>query len=74
MQREVGERVECRAEAAYPGRPLAFTFQGQRREVVEILKSWRSPQGSGFRVSIEDGRVFELLYDQALDEWVVGEF
>jgi hypothetical protein len=74
MQREVGERVECRAEAAYPGRPLAFTFQGQRWKVVDVLKSWRSPQGVGYRVSIEDGRFFELLYDQALVEWVVVEF
>lgn len=74
MQREAGERVECRAEAAYPGRPLAFTCQGQRWKVAEVLNSWRSPQGMGYRVSIQDGSVFELLYNQALDEWVVREF
>jgi len=74
MQREAGEPVECRAEAAYPGRPLAFRFEGMRWEVAEVLNSWRSPQGMGYRVSIQDGRVFELLYNQALDEWVVREF
>jgi hypothetical protein len=73
MRQEMGDQVECRAEAAYPGRPLAFTYQGQRWEVVEVLTSWRSPQGMGYRVSIEDGRVFELLYNQASDEWGVGE-
>jgi len=74
MLQAPGERVECRAEVAYPGRPLAFHFEGLRWEVAEVLNSWHSPQGVGFRVSIQDGRVFELLYNQALDEWVVREF
>jgi hypothetical protein len=69
----MSETVECRSDASYAERPRAFTWQGQRLEVVDILKSWRSPEGIGFRVSIKDGRLFELLYNQALDEWVVGE-
>ena len=74
MLQAPGDRVECRAEAAYPGRPLAFRFEGLRWEVAKVLNSWRSPQGMGYRVSIQDGRVFDLLYDQALDDWVVREF
>ena len=73
MCREAGEPVECRAEAAYPGRPLAFTFQGQRREVVDVLKSWRSPDGKRYQVTTGDGRVFELSYNEACDEWSVRE-
>jgi hypothetical protein len=49
--------VECRSDSAYAGRPLAFTFQGQRFEVADVLSRWRAPDGTGFRVSIRQGRV-----------------
>lgn len=73
MRKEQGDLVECRAEAAYPGRPLAFTFQGVRRQVAEVLKNWRSPDGMGYRVTSDDGRLFDLLYNEACDEWSVRE-
>lgn len=73
MDKEPGDLVECRAEAAYPGRPLAFTFRGMRCQVADILKSWRSPDGMGYRVTTDDWRVFDLLYNEASDEWSVRE-
>lgn len=65
--------VECRSEAAYAERPVAFIWQGERREVIEILKHWRAPQGIGFRVSTREESVFDLLYNEALDVWSIQE-
>jgi hypothetical protein len=65
--------VECRSEAAYAERPLAFTWQGQRREVAQVLERWRAPAGKGFRVRTQDGGTFTLLYDEHDDVWQIAE-
>lgn len=67
----MGELVECRSDTSYAERPLAFSWQGQRWEVVEILKRWHSPGMRGFLVRASTGGSFELLYDEQLDAWTV---
>jgi hypothetical protein len=61
--------VECRSEVEYAEKPVALTWDGQRLEVQAILARWRTPQGKHFRVSTTDGRIFELAYQTAVDEW-----
>lgn len=63
--------VECRSDAAYAERPLAFTWRGERREVAQVLQRWRSPAGKGFRVRAQDGDVFSLFYDEDKDAWQI---
>lgn len=63
--------VECHSGYAYPERPAALHWEGQRLEVIEILSEWRTPGGKCFRVKIEDGRTFELDYSEPEDEWTV---
>jgi len=63
--------VECRSESSYPGKPVALTWEGARREVDSILNQWRSPGGIHFRVRTTDGLVFELTYLSATDEWLI---
>ena len=70
---EPAQDVECRSEAAYAERPLAFTWQGQRQEVAQVLDGWRTPVGKGFRVRTQDGSVFTLLYDEHDDVWQIAE-
>lgn len=65
--------VECRSDAAYAERPLAFIWQGARREVAQVLQRWRSPMGRGFRVRTRDGGVFKLLYHEDNDTWQIFE-
>jgi len=65
------ELVECHSGFTYAEKPSAITWQGRRLEVRHILKQWRNPQGRGFRVQTEDEQVFELLYDEAQDEWQI---
>lgn len=63
--------VECLSSASYPGRPTAFTWNGERRAVAAIIASSRSPQGIVFRVRAADHRVFDLFYDTAAHTWQV---
>ena len=67
------EIVECRSDGDYAGRPLAVHWQGTRLEVAQILASWRRPEGKCYRVSTQDGQVFELTYLEAPDVWVITE-
>jgi hypothetical protein len=64
--------VECRSDTEYAERPLALTWQGQRREIAEILSRWHSPAERGFRVKTTDGQAFELTYREIPDEWEVS--
>ena len=65
--------VECRSDSTYGERPVAFTWQGERLEVVVIINRWRSPKGKGFQVSTQERRTFNLFYDESLDEWAICE-
>jgi hypothetical protein len=61
--------VECRSDSAYAERPVALTWEGARLAVVDILARWRTPNELHFRVRVADRRQFELIYDEATDEW-----
>ena len=63
--------VECYSGANYAERPIAVQWQGQRRMVVQVLRSWRTPQGPAFDVVVLDGRKFRLAYDESSDTWQV---
>ena len=65
----MGALVECRSESAYAEKPVALIWTGERLEVTEILSRWRSPDEIHFRVRVSDGRIFELIYDEAADGW-----
>lgn len=63
------DRVEFYSATSYAERPVAVTCQGQRLEVQEVLRSWRTPDGPGFDVIVADGRKLRLMYDEAFDTW-----
>lgn len=65
----VPEIVECHSEFEYPERPVAFTWQGERIHIDEIVAQWRTPNGKRFRVSCEDGRAFEIVFTEDTDQW-----
>jgi len=64
-------QVTCRSEYQYAQRPTAFTWEGERLQVTEILASWRTPDGWRFRVKSENGREFELFYTEIEDAWEI---
>jgi hypothetical protein len=61
--------VECYASTRYPERPRTFLWRGERSEVEEVERRWRTPSGPAFRVRTADGRRFTLAYDEAADSW-----
>ena len=67
----VMEKVECRSDSEYAERPLSLVWDGQRREIAEIVARWRGPGEKGFRVKTVDGDAFELTYREGPDEWIV---
>ncbi len=71
MDGDVENRVECYSGFEYPERPLAVIWQGERLEVDEILESKRTPKGKTFRVTVKNGLVFVLEYDQHADRWSI---
>jgi hypothetical protein len=64
--------VECHSGYIYAERPIALRWEDQRLEITEILARWRIPGGHCFRVSVNDGRVFELFYGELYDEWRIS--
>jgi hypothetical protein len=66
--------VECLSGAEYADRPLAFTWQGQRLEIAEILARSRAPNEKAFRIKTTDGRAFDLVYREISDDWLVLPF
>ena len=66
---QVNAIVECYSGSEYAERPLALWWEGQRLRVTAVLKRWRSPNETGFRVQTEVGSIFELLYNELKDEW-----
>ncbi len=63
--------VECYSGQEYPERPMAFNWGGERLEIVEILAQWRAPEGKRFRVRTEEQGIFELVYEEASDQWSI---
>lgn len=62
-------RVECYSGSRFAERPVCFHLLGRRHVVQVVEETWRSPSGLHFRVSTEEGRRFELTYDDKSGEW-----
>ena len=67
------QAVECYSGAAYAERPVAVHWQGQRLVVEQVLRSWRTPDGPGFEVTVASQRKFRLQFDEATGTWDVQE-
>ena len=71
-------QVECYSGCKVSERPVAFTFQGHRWEVSEIVDRWYEcgikpddPIIDYFKVKTNDGSVFILQYVEYLDVWSI---
>ena len=64
--------VECYSGYRYGERPLAFHWHGERLEIEQIETQERHREGWFFRVVTCGGQIFELLFDEGLDNWVIN--
>ena len=69
MNAETAVRVQAYSGHTYPQRPLAFNWDGRRREVAHIEAEWHTPQGKAFRVRTPSGWRCQLIYRADLDDW-----
>jgi hypothetical protein len=69
----MGDRVLCHSGYKYPQEPRAICRQQERLAIERIHDRWQAPGGPSFVVEVEDGRMFELNYDERLDEWTVQQ-
>jgi hypothetical protein len=74
------ERIEVECYSGYRAheRPVAFTLENRRWEIVEIIDRWyegglrpSQPALDYFRVRTAEGRVFVLRYNSLFDAWAV---
>lgn len=83
---KAGVAVEAYSGTRYGERPVAFTWQGRRYEVLSVERRWRTPAGLGFVVTTasrtggaepgfgtEDRPVerWQLTYNEVRDHWHV---
>ncbi len=68
--------VECYSGYKADERPVAFTFQEQRREIAEIIDRWYEggvepgqPEVNYFKVRTTGGNIFILRYLSLLSSW-----
>lgn len=76
--RSYDTKVECFTGRHYPDRPVAFQWEGQRLEVEEVERRWRTQEASysspilyHYAVRTARGR-FHLVYDTDKDVWQAG--
>lgn len=69
-------QAECYSGFKANERPVAFTFQGVRREILEIPDRWyeggvqsTKPVIDYFKVKDAEGNVYLLRYESASDAW-----
>lgn len=71
-------KVECYSGYKINERPVAFTYQGQRWHIDDIIDRWYEggiepgqPAMDYFKVRTENGREFLLRYNYLFDAWAV---
>jgi hypothetical protein len=69
-------KVECYSGYKADERPAAFTYQGERREIQEIVDRWyeggldsSKPIIDFFKIKATDDNIYRLRYQRDLDVW-----
>ena len=66
-------QVECYSGYTYAQEPRSIIRRGVRIGVMRVIKTWRTPDGPGFRVRLDDGALVELYFDEQRGQWLLGE-
>jgi len=71
-------KVECYSGYKINERPVAFTYQGKRWEIDDILDRWYEgdtesgqPAMDYFKVRTAEGNEFLLRYNYLFDDWAI---
>jgi len=71
-------KVECYSGYKINERPVAFTYQGKRFEIADIIDRWYEgdiedcqPAMDYFKVRTVEGNEFLLRYNSLFDAWAI---
>lgn len=62
-------KVHCYSGYRYAEEPRSFVWQESELGIRSVQKAWQEPGKRLFRVITQDGRLFELCYNEATDRW-----
>ncbi len=62
-------QVKCYSGYIYAQEPQSFIWQGIAYSVKEIEKAWQEPGKRLFKAVTDDGKLFELCYNETDDQW-----
>jgi hypothetical protein len=65
--------VKCYSGYLYAEEPRSFVWQESELRIKSVEKAWQEPGKRLFRVVTQDGRLFELCYNEATDRWSAAE-
>lgn len=65
--------VKCYSGYLYAEEPRSFVWQESELGVKSVKEAWQEPGKRLFRVVTQDGRLFELCYNEATDRWSAVE-
>jgi len=65
----VSLQVNSYSGHTYAERPASFLWQGREHKVKDIEKAWQEPGKRLFKVITDEGKLFELCYNEADDQW-----
>ena len=65
--------VKCHSGYLYAQEPRAFVWQESELQIESVQEAWQEPGKRLFRAVTQDGRLFELCYNEAADRWSATE-
>jgi hypothetical protein len=65
--------VKCYSGYLYAEEPRSFVWQEGELRIESLEDAWQEPGKRLFRVVTQDGRLFELCYNEATDRWCAVE-
>jgi hypothetical protein len=66
-------KVKCYSGYVYAEEPRSFVWQEKELGIKSVENARQEPSKRLFRVATEDGRLFELCYNEADDEWSAAQ-
>ena len=71
--RNMDVKVQCYSGYIYAEEPRSFVWQDSELRIESILRTSQEPGKRLFRVITENGKSFQLSYDEATDRWSAVE-
>ncbi|MGA9397857.1 MAG: hypothetical protein WBV22_06310 [Anaerolineaceae bacterium] len=68
------EIVHSHSGFRYAEKPISFQWEADEYKIKRIIAEWKTECGQNFTVITDKDRIFELNYDETIDQWQVKPF